>query len=503
MLNLKDFIYAYNQLLNNNSKSKFRSKNIIKNIYKILYILYKLYFTNTKNHFFYIVSFEAISMYIKKIIDIEKLDKNDLLISDFNKIRNIIMHNEIEYKVKDFGIYFYDFYGSSDFKYNKYYIRDDGYVDISSFTVYYLYIVLNQLIIKYKLNNINSNLNLQYDYLEKSIDIFNSLSSSFDIDEISNYVANISFIFNSENFNDYSMIMDNLDSAKIDKIIANLENILKDINFNNTDNVLFFHINRMLGMAYTYLKNDYNKSNDYLNISLKLLKKLRKKYNYIDAYKLSIYMAFINNSNNTNNIDNARLYISKLFKLKNDFGILDKIKIYGLLANYYYTIKNPEKEYKVFIIIFRLMDKAKNNGYEFEYLKATVYYNYINFYKGNRIKPDDKIMNDIFQFMENTKISFKYKTRFYFDLGEYYYFNKDYDNASKLLNKFLNKLDDSYKTLKFCSQIYLLDIDRINGVQKKYSDKIDKLKRSISSEINDNYEKESLYKLLCKLELNI
>ena len=59
------------------------------------------------------------------------------------------------------------------------------------FIVYYLYIIANKLIKKYSLNiNSYNNIvnNYEYEYLLESINIFNSLTSRFNMNEIFDYV---------------------------------------------------------------------------------------------------------------------------------------------------------------------------------------------------------------------------------------------------------------------------------------------------------------------------
>lgn len=189
MLNLNTFIY----LLKKTKKDKFKIENTVYNIHKILFILNELYNNNDKDDIFYIILFESASIYMKKIIDIEQLvnkdDKKDLLLLEFNRIRNITAHDKIKYRVKGKCIYFSDNLSRSKFYYNKYYSKNDGTIDMIAFIVYYLYIIVNKLIKKYNLN-INDNITLynEYPYISESVKIFDSLTSGLDINEISNDV---------------------------------------------------------------------------------------------------------------------------------------------------------------------------------------------------------------------------------------------------------------------------------------------------------------------------
>ena len=190
-MDLNAFIYQ----LKNIKKDKFKVENTIYNIYKILFIFNELYNNNDKDDIFYIVLFESASIYMKKIIDIEQLvnkdDKKDLLLLDFNRIRNMTAHDNIKYRVKDKSIYFSDSLSRAKFLYNSYYINNDGSIDMIAFIVYYLYIIVNKLIEKYYLNiNVFNNFSLSYEYtyISASINIFNSLTSRFNIKEISDYI---------------------------------------------------------------------------------------------------------------------------------------------------------------------------------------------------------------------------------------------------------------------------------------------------------------------------
>lgn len=191
-MNLNDFIC----ILKNTKKYKFKIENTIYNIYKILFVLNQIYNNNDKDDICYIIFFESACIYMKKIIDIEQLvykeDKRDLLLLDFNRIRNMTAHNNIKYRLKDKGIYFSDNLSRAKFLYNRYYINNDGSIDMILFIVYYLYIIVNKLIEKYDLN-INSynniSTNYEYEYILESINIFNSLTFRFDMKSIYDYVV--------------------------------------------------------------------------------------------------------------------------------------------------------------------------------------------------------------------------------------------------------------------------------------------------------------------------
>lgn len=238
---------AFLQILKNTNKDKFKIENTIYNIYKILFNLNELYNNNDKDDIFYIIAFESACIYMKKIIDIEQLvDKNnkkDLLLLDFNRIRNMTTHDNIKYRVKDKGIYFSDNLSRAKFLYNRYYIRNDGTIDMILFIIYYLYIVANKLIKKYNLN-INSYNNIyddyEYRYISEAINIFNSLTSRFDIREISNNVIpnyQINILW-SEISALKVLIRNNADYKYIKEEIYNMRNKIFKINKSDQKDIL-------------------------------------------------------------------------------------------------------------------------------------------------------------------------------------------------------------------------------------------------------------------------
>lgn len=233
MLNLNTFMH----LLENTKKDKFKIENTIYNIHKILFILNELYNNNDKDDIFYIILFESASIYMKKIIDIEQLvnkdNKKDLLLLEFNKIRNITAHEKIKYRVKGKCIYFSDNLSRSKFYYNKYYSKNDGTIDMIAFIVYYLYIIVNKLIKKYNLDINNNNIAVynEYSYISESIKIFNSLTSSLDINEISNDVKpNQITILWKEIYELKVLIKNNANYKYIKKQIYDIKNKISKIN---------------------------------------------------------------------------------------------------------------------------------------------------------------------------------------------------------------------------------------------------------------------------------
>lgn len=61
--------------------------------------------------------------------------------------------------------------------------------------------------------------------------------------------------------------------------------------------VTYFHIVRMLGLLFTYVDKNCQKAIHYLFESINLLDNLIATYKFLFIYKLSIYIAMINNYN--------------------------------------------------------------------------------------------------------------------------------------------------------------------------------------------------------------
>ena len=103
-----------------------------------------------------------------------------------------------------------------------------------AFIVYYLYIIVNKLIKKYNLD-INNNNNIavynEYSYISESIKIFNSLTSSLDINEISNDVKpNQITILWKEIYELKVLIKNNANYKYIKKQIYDIKNKISKIN---------------------------------------------------------------------------------------------------------------------------------------------------------------------------------------------------------------------------------------------------------------------------------
>lgn len=456
---------------------KYELRAILNSIRKILVLTRHIDYVD--NIYLDISYFECILHSLNLIFESAFFPINDIYIyaKEVKSLRNIVTHEKLKYIVLSHGIYFNNSFTSAEIFYNKFYIRNDGYIDIQKFGLFFLLVLLSH----------NFNIKCEDDtfdfiFSDSQLFFYNTLP---DLPEINLYLENRNVIYFSHDY-------------------VKLKDALRYFEKSNNSEISIdkFHCIRFISQR-LFDDKKYEQSLEYMNQARKQYEILEKEFAYIQVYQVNIYQVILVNQFSLNHIfqdtiDTIHFLEKLLRKYRTYLEINDYLISLHTLANCYSKI-DLDKEKDILTSIKELFYKNSN-------LKTgkyqDIYAGVMNSLIANAIEKSYEISNiDISEITKaiDSDLRNDIKNLILYNLANYFYKRKEYDKSERHFNHYLNKNKKLENYEYFYSHIHIMNITLIK--QKHISkEKITELQEKIKkSEIIKEEEKERLLSLFLNM----